>query len=1014
MDSSRVIHHIHTPTRRQASPRSSPSSSPTTEEGFYYCQLVEEAEDAPSAHSSGAQIPVRGRTLHRNPAQSRLVSRAAKRRHTKRILTHLEWENCLRLDEFAHVLAESDPSLLEPLPDHRLEARLSEELRRATTFDSSVDVTKFAGHRDTFAVLDLRQLRHRGLNLPAIIFTGTAPYLDLDTYKAVRLTCHSWSMAVTKTYPLLTPNSMLLPTEILEKIYVELSPLDINAARHTCRAWMLASLDENMLLYMLNRGGWLRAAIADREVIAEQDLEHMSTTISDDWLLGKRLATECSLGPVWTGNGVRSMQTYTTGLRLTSFVDFRQLGSEALPPNDGRPQDPIHFVISTCGEFLLAFQSCVIYIYALQGSNGNGSVQLYGGRLELWTTVLCPAPVLAVSMDSSSQRYAVAALLQGAVGIVCDPRQINDPPSQISLHYTGSQDSFKGSIWSTDPNLPYFDDHFTKSPSTCTLANSVVIAELGDQRQTRIIVEPTVPIDQGPLRRSLANLENSVSEPFKDGRTNSHVLGSSTSHAGHGIWTVYHNLCTADDPPRSVAICPERRCVAFGCRKGVELHWVDALTGQDLTRWFPHPAQCDVLYFMPSDSSEKLKLVASSVYPTARRDAQEVSSSSRIPSWRLDPFHQHLNTRDNGQLPPAEVPPRYCRVVPLSDGHHFLFMVPNSRELYVGQESCPTPGDTNIGQSFAFLGPRDAQGIVMTPHRYTAASELRWGLRVGVVYSDQLWLFTVPPDLLAEQSTCGKIVDLSTGDVVDTTTPIPIVGVKVSTIQGLDSLALDAACGDLTLWAFTQDAKAHVFQLAGSSSKAVTRRAALQDGTVVLVQDADGDTVMGDAPYLSQVVDTSHVGRTLDPRDEVLSSVPCFPRCIHRYCKLLLNTTTGTQVMRPNHLSFLSSDISRMNINASASRATMITRTERLSDACFSLQHEDEGYWSAGDDEDSEVAGYHSTIYVPPIPHPWIDRSSAHWAPIYRRETGMAVDEDEGLDMDILEMCRCECEILGG
>lgn len=1013
MDSSRVIHHIHTPTRRQAPPRSSPSSSPTTEKSFYCYEIIENAEGGPSPHSSGAQFPVRGRTLHRNPSQSRLVSRAATRRHTKRIPTHLKWENFLGFDEFAHVLADSDHPLLEPLPDDRFEARMSEEIHCATTFDSSVDVTKFAGHRDTFAVLDLRQLRHRGSNLPAIIFTRTAPYPDFDTYKSVRLTCHSWSMAVTKAYPLLIANSMLLPTEILEKIYVELSPLDFNAARHTCRAWMLASLNENMLLYMLNRGGWLRAATADREVVAEQDPEHMSITISDDWLLGKRLATECSLGLVWTGNGVRSMQTTTSGLRLTSFVDFRQLGSEALPLNDGRPRDPIHFVISTCGEFLLAFQSCVIYIYALQGSNGNGSVQPYGGQLELWSTVLCPAPVLAVSMDSSSERYAVAALLQGAVGIVCESRQINDPPSQVSLQYTGSQESFKGSIWSTDPSLPYFDDHFTKSPSTCTLATTVVIAEFGDQRQIRTMVEPTVPICQDLLRRSTTSLENLISQPFKNGRTVSHVSGTSTSHPGHGIWTVYHDLCTADDPPRSVALCSDRRYVAFGCRKGVELHWVDALTGQDLTRWFPHPAQCDFLYFMPSESTKKLKLVASSVYSTARRDAQEVSSSSSIPSGRLDPFHRLSNARDDGQ-PPAEVLPGYCGAVPLSDGHHLLFMVPNSKELYVGQELCTYSGDTKIGKSFVFLGPRDAQGILMAPHRYTAASELRWGLRVGVVYSDQLWLFTVPPDLLTEQSTCGKIVDISTGDVVEATMPIPIAGVKVSGIQGLDSLALDAACGDLTLWAFTQDAKAYVFQLAGSSSKAVTQRAALQDGTVVLVQDADGDTVMGDAPYLSQVVDTCHVGRTLEPSDKVPSLVPCFPRCIHRYCKLLLNTTTGTQVMRPNHLSFFSSNISRMNINASASRNTTITRTERLSDGCFSLQHEDEGYWSAGDDEDFEAAGGHSTIYVSPITYPWSERSSARWTPICRRETDMAVDEDEGIDMDLLEMCRCECEILGG
>ena len=52
-------------------------------------------------------------------------------------------------------------------------------------------------------------------------------------------------------------------------------------------------------------------------------------------------------------------------------------------------------------------------------------------------------------------------------------------------------------------------------------------------------------------------------------------------------------------PARSVAICPSRKCVAFGCRLGIELHWVDALTGGDLNRWFPLAAPSDHLYFLP-------------------------------------------------------------------------------------------------------------------------------------------------------------------------------------------------------------------------------------------------------------------------------------------------------------------------------------------------------------------------------------------------------------------------------
>lgn len=38
--------------------------------------------------------------------------------------------------------------------------------------------------------------------------------------------------------------------------------------------------------------------------------------------------------------------------------------------------------------------------------------------------------------------------------------------------------------------------------------------------------------------------------------------------------TVYRNVCTEQDPPYSVAVSPNRQCVAFGSRGGVELYWV--------------------------------------------------------------------------------------------------------------------------------------------------------------------------------------------------------------------------------------------------------------------------------------------------------------------------------------------------------------------------------------------------------------------------------------------------------
>lgn len=87
--------------------------------------------------------------------------------------------------------------------------------------------------------------------------------------------------------------------------------------------------------------------------------------------------------------------------------------------------------------------------------------------------------------------------------------------------------------------------------------------------------------------------------------------------------SIYQSLCSEDDPPRSVAICPTRRCVAFGCAAGIELHWVDSLSGRNLMKWFPLTATSDFLYFLPSrrdvDNPNKLRLISSKAGPGQRR-----------------------------------------------------------------------------------------------------------------------------------------------------------------------------------------------------------------------------------------------------------------------------------------------------------------------------------------------------------------------------------------------------------
>jgi hypothetical protein len=94
-----------------------------------------------------------------------------------------------------------------------------------------------------------------------------------------------------------------LPTEVIHQIFYSLHPTDFNAARHTCRAWLVTSLERSMLETMLRRGGW--SSSIPRNVRSNaRDTSNEQGTVNEEWQLGKRLSRECALGPDWTGNGL--------------------------------------------------------------------------------------------------------------------------------------------------------------------------------------------------------------------------------------------------------------------------------------------------------------------------------------------------------------------------------------------------------------------------------------------------------------------------------------------------------------------------------------------------------------------------------------------------------------------------------------------------------------------------------------------------------------------------------------
>ena len=625
------------PGRAQASPRSTPSVSA----GSSFSFNIPSEKSSSNSPSSGEQSPIRGRTLTRVPSTKRESAQCRASANLETSARFFGFDNTLAYQRLLSRDLTAEPedifnAVVEPLPVgvERFRTSLSEELYRAATWDNgeqSIDLTKFGEHRDTFAILGLRHLQHRRLELPAEFWQGLLQYINYQTYLSVRLSCRCWSAALSAARPLHMPPVANLPAEILENIYKRLDPVDFNAARHTCRAWMIASLDAKLLILTLKRGGWWGAAQADME-LQERDVQIHPDNVNLEWLLSGRLATECSLRPDWTGNGLfrrgsvspDSDYIPTLGLVRTSQTDFSELSNGYASMSDGDIGAGIHFTVSTCSKFLLVTEGCIIYIYSLR-ANWLHTHQP-GGHLSPMTTVICPDRVLAVSMDTSSNRFALAGLLEGRLGLVCDLHQGSSTPKHTlgprtlsdTLHnaqpsmYSSRSSSDHILTEATSPRIygtthPEDVDHRTVYPS--------------DRAMTRAVAEATIPDVHGarPVGTSwtLEGLHLTPVLPTPQ------TVPTSTNAAyipiENGPRSIYRNLCSAEDPPRSVAICPQRRCVAFGCVAGIELHWIDALTGQDLNRWFPLTAPSDFLYFLPPrqgvDSAKKLRLISSACHP---------------------------------------------------------------------------------------------------------------------------------------------------------------------------------------------------------------------------------------------------------------------------------------------------------------------------------------------------------------------------------------------------------------
>ena len=213
---------------------------------------------------------------------------------------------------------------------------------------------------------------------------------------------------------------------------------------------------------------------------------------------------------------------------------------------------------------------------------------------------------------------------------------------------------------------------------------------------------------------------------------------------------------------------------------GIELHWIDAVTGGSLNRWFPIAAPSDYLYFLPQrlgiDSRKKLRLISSAAGPVAPQLLRSDSSPAIWKYWPTPAAHgrrQSLTRLFFGNLP---FPTSACsssrwprsstraqsdevqgvlrtvdcdhfRAVPVSDGSHVIFTDPANGLLCLGSDA-PLGGPTKLIRKVVFTPPPHSEGTQCSPIRYTAGKALQWGLRIIAVYDDgQVVLYNIPADL---------------------------------------------------------------------------------------------------------------------------------------------------------------------------------------------------------------------------------------------------------------------------
>lgn len=313
---------------------------------------------------------------------------------------------------------------------------------------------------------------------------------------------------------------------------------------------------------------------------------------------------------------------------------------------------------------------------------------------------------------------------------------------------------------------------------------------------------------------------------------------------------LFPGLCLPKDPPRSVAICPSSVYVAFGCSAGIELHYVDQISGKNLMRWFPLTDPSDVLYFLPSlqpfAPPNKLRLLSSRSEPRKcawDRDFEKSEKSRLIPC--LEKCYEKESDRKRDSMCLAALSPQvdHYGAMPLSDGRHVLFVDPPSGTLCLGTEG-PTHQPGKLLRKILFDPPECISCRNTPPTIYRAGRNLTWGVRVVAIYGSALVLYSLPPDTFADMMHIERAHPATKR--YKPGWPIHIGGVTFADVDGVIDLAVQTEL-DLAIWVFSEDSLIRTYQISDGTQDTPIQRAIDKNGAVLDMTDDQGDYMMQDA-----------------------------------------------------------------------------------------------------------------------------------------------------------------------